>query len=232
MYIFRSARLAVALVATLALVACHKDTVPPPPPSAQAHEAASEPAVKGPEVDILALGDSLLAGYGLNFGESYPAKLEKALRARGINARVSNAGVSGNTTADGLARLAFTLDNQPRPPGLVILSLGGNDMLRGLPPADARKNLDAILAEFDKRHIPVVIMGILAAPNLGPSYARDFDGIFPALAKKHHDVLVPFFLAAVVGKPELVQADHVHPTALGVDAIVKATIDTVVKALP
>ena len=104
-------------------------------------------------------------------------------------------------------------------------------MLRGLPPAQAKANLDAILTELDKRKLPVVIMGLLAAPNLGPQYGRAFNAMYPELASRHHAVLVPFFLAPVIGKPALVQADHVHPTAAGVAAIVKATADTVAKAL-
>jgi acyl-CoA thioesterase-1 len=227
MNFFRSCGL--AIVSVLALAACSKES--PTPVPAPSSDAAPEAPVNGAQVNILALGDSLLAGYGLGAGESYPAKLEAALRARGINARVSNAGVSGNTTADGLARLAFTLENQSRPPKLAILSLGGNDMLRGLPPAEARRNLDAILAEFEKRRIPVVIMGMQAAPNLGPDYVREFNAIYPELAGKHHDVLVPFFLAPVIDKPALVLPDHMHPTAPGVDTIVKATIGTVTKAL-
>jgi acyl-CoA thioesterase-1 len=215
----------------LALASCNRSPHSATPPSDAVVQAPSEPAVQGPELRIVALGDSLFAGYGLRPEQSYPARLEEALRARGINARITNAGVSGNTTGDGLQRLAFTLDNQPGPPRLVIMSLGGNDMLRGLPPAEARSNLDAILADLDKRHIPVVVMGMLAAPNLGQQYARDFNAIYPEVANRHHAVLVPFFLAPVVSKPDLVQADHIHPTAAGVDVIVKATIDTVTKAL-
>jgi acyl-CoA thioesterase-1 len=219
------------LTPALALTACNRSAPPATPPSEAAGQEASEPAMQGPELRIVALGDSLFAGYGLRPEQSYPVRLEQALQTRGINAQVTNAGVSGNTTGDGLQRLAFTLDNQPSPPRLVIISLGGNDMLRGLPPAEARQNLDAILAELDKRHIPVVIMGMLAAPNLGQQYAHDFNAIYPEVADKHHAVLVPFFLAPVADKPNLVQQDHIHPTAAGVDVIVKATIDTVAKAL-
>ncbi len=222
---------AIAAVVVPMLTACGPATGPAPAPSNKPAVAPSETAAMGNEVPILALGDSLFAGYGLSDGESYPARLERVLRARGINARIANAGVSGNTTADGLQRLSFTLANQTRSPTLAIVSLGGNDMLRGLPPAQARANLDAILTEFDKRRIPVVLMGLLAAPNLGPDYAREFNAIYPTLAKKHRAALVPFFLQAVVGKPDLVQPDHVHPTAKGIDAIVAATADTVAGAV-
>lgn len=195
-------------------------------------EAPPEIPLIGPERRILALGDSLFAGYGLKPGEGYPEKLEAALRAKGINARIANAGVSGDTTAGGLQRLAFTLDNQPGKPDLVIVSLGGNDMLRGLPAAQTRANLDAILAELDKRRIPVLLLGMLAAPNLGQDYAAAFNPIYPALAKRHHAALVPFFLQAVIDKPELRQADHIHPTRQGIEELVAATVVDVAKALP
>jgi acyl-CoA thioesterase I len=188
--------------------------------------------VVGAERRILALGDSLFAGYGLKPGEGYPEKLEAALRAKGINARIANAGVSGDTTAGGLQRLAFTLDNQPRKPDLVVISLGGNDMLRGLPAAETRANLDAILAELDKRGVPALLLGMLAAPNLGKDYAAAFNPIYPTLAKQHHAGLVPFFLQAVIDKPELRQADHIHPTRQGIEELVAATVVDVAKALP
>ena len=188
--------------------------------------------VSGPERRIVALGDSLFAGYGLRTEQAYPVRLEAALRARGINARVTNAGVSGDTTADGLARLDFTLANQPAKPDLVLLCLGGNDMLRGLSPEQTRANVDAILTRLDKAHIKVVMMGMLAAPNLGPDYAGRFDAIYPALARKHHAVLVPFFLKAVIARDDLRLADHMHPTKAGVEAIVAATQGVVAAALP
>ena len=185
----------------------------------------------GPERLIVAFGDSLYAGYGLKPGESWPAGVEKALWARGINAKVVNAGVSGDTTAAARARLAFVLDAQPRKPDLVAVGLGGNDMLRGLPPAEARANLDAILAELGRREIPALVTGMLAAPNLGADYAAQFNAIFPSLAKKHGAALVPFFLQPIVGRDDLLQPDHVHPTARGIDLIVADTVDDVAGAL-
>ena len=222
---------ALTLAAVLLLAGCGQSAPPAPPPS-QSAEAPPEIPVMGAERAILALGDSLFAGYGLRSDQSYPARLEAALRSRGINARVANSGVSGNTTADGLARLAFTLDNQPRPPELVIICLGGNDMLRGLPAEQTRANLDAILTELGKRRIRVVLMGMLAPPNLGGDYRAKFDQTFPALARQHGAALVPFFLQAVMDRPDLVQPDHLHPTAPGIEAIVSATVDTVAGALP
>ncbi|MFC3212852.1 arylesterase [Novosphingobium panipatense] len=186
----------------------------------------------GPERPILAFGDSLLAGYGLEDGESYPDRLEQALRARGVNARIVNTGVSGDTTAAGLQRLEFTLKNQSVKPELAIISLGGNDMLRSLPPEETRANLEKILQRLKQDDIPVVLLGMLAAPNLGKDYAAAFNPIYPQLADTYGAVLVPFFLQPVIDKPDLMQGDHVHPTALGIDAIVAATVDDVADALP
>jgi len=227
-----SKTLALILPFALALSACDTSGPPAPEPSAEASAALDDLPVMGPERPILAFGDSLLAGYGLNDGESYPARLEKALRARGVNARISNAGVSGDTTAAGLQRLYFTLQNQPVKPQLAIISLGGNDMLRGLSPLETRKNLDAILKMLTDQDIRVVLLGMLAAPNLGKDYARDFNPIYPQLAQKYGVELVPFFLQPVIDKPDLMQQHHVHPTAIGVDAIVAATVDDVTDALP
>ena len=225
------------LACALLLTACGRSQPAAPgqnadaPPSESA-EALPEIPAMGQERRILALGDSLFAGYGLPSDQSYPVKLEAALRARGVNARIANAGVSGDTSADGLARLDFTLNNQQRPPDLVIISLGGNDMLRGLPPEQTRANLDAILTELDRRKIRAVLMGMLAPPNMGADYRDKFDAIYPALAKQHGAVLVPFFLQAVMGRPDLVQQDHIHPTRVGIERIVAATVDTVAGALP
>lgn len=220
-----------ALTLALALAGCGGEQ-----PAAPATLAASEPAadlpVIGPEVRIVALGDSLFAGYGLEPGQSYPARLEAALRARGINARMMNAGVSGDTTAGGLQRLEFTLDSLPQPQALVIVSLGGNDMLRGLPPEQTRANLDAILGKLAARKVPVLLLGMLAAPNLGADYRAQFDPIYPELAGRHGATLVPFFLQPLIGQPQLVQADHIHPTLAGIDRLVGATVEQVAGALP
>ncbi|MFK4873116.1 arylesterase [Novosphingobium sp. ZW T3_23] len=188
--------------------------------------------VMGPERPILAFGDSLLAGYGLDDGESYPDRLEQALRARGVNAKIANAGVSGDTTAAGLERLDFTLKSQSPKPELAIVSLGGNDMLRSLPPAETRRNLEDVLKRLKGDNIRIVLLGMMAAPNLGKDYAEKFNPIYPQLAQKYGATLVPFFLQPVIDKPDLMQQDHVHPTALGIDAIVSATVDDVVEALP
>lgn len=216
------------LFSAMALItACSGQKAPDPVPAAT---QASMPVPADAPV-ILAFGDSLYAGYRLNPGEGYPTRLEVALNAAGTPARVVNAGVSGDTTAAALQRLAFTLDNQPVKPVLALVGLGGNDMLRGLPPAETRANLDAILTELDRRGIPAVLTGMLAAPNMGEDYARQFNAIWPELAKQHKAALVPFFLQPVIGNKALMLDDNIHPNAQGVERIVAATQGQVAQAL-
>jgi acyl-CoA thioesterase-1 len=224
-------KLIVPLMLAAALLAGCKREASAPQPTAAASPSPL-PAPQGAEVRIVALGDSLLAGYGLEPGQSYPARLEAGLRGRGINATIMNAGVSGDTTAGGLQRLDFTLNSQVSPPALVVISLGGNDMLRGLSPEETRANLDAILTRLGERKIRTVLLGMLAAPNLGADYRARFDPIYPALARKHDAVLVPFFLQPLIDKPQLIQADKIHPTAQGIDLLVADTLDAVAGALP
>lgn len=185
----------------------------------------------GRPVLVLALGDSLFAGYNLSRSEAYPQQLELALREKGLNVRVQNAGVSGDTTAAGRQRLAFVLDSMTTKPDLALVEFGGNDMLRGLPPAEARKNLEAIVAELDRRDIEVVIMGMRAAPNLGSRYVSDFDSIYPDLAEKYDAELVPFFIEPLIFNRSLVQSDQIHPTADGVKAMVEHSVDDIAEAL-
>lgn len=225
-------RLVLSLACSLALAGCGSASAPEPAQTTSAMDESPAIPVMGPEHSILAFGDSLLAGYGLHDGESYPAKLEAALRARGINARITNAGISGETTAQGLSRLAGVLDAQPTKPELVIISLGANDMLQGKPPAQTRANLEQILQLLQARKIRVLLLGMLAAPDLSAAFARDFNPIYPGLAHQYGAELVPFFLQPLQGKPDLVQPDHVHPTALGIEEIVSATVDDVAEALP
>lgn len=227
-----------AMASLLLLAGCGSEGAAPDAPASDrpatpdSAEAPPDIPFVGEERRLLAFGDSLFTGYGLKPGEGYPERLEGALRARGINARIANAGLSGDTTAGALQRLAFTLDNQAKQPDLAVISLGGNDMLRGLPAAETRANLDAILTELGRRKIPVLLLGMLAAPNLGPEYAGQFNAIYPALARKHGAALVPFFLQAVIDKPELRQADHIHPTKQGIEELVASTAVDVAKALP
>ncbi|WP_419828287.1 arylesterase [Sphingomonas sp.] len=188
------------------------------------------PAAAGPL--IWALGDSLTAGYGLPPAQGFTARLQEALRAGGIDATVANGGVSGDTTAQGRARLLWGLRGLGRVPDLAIVELGANDMLRGLPVAQARANIDAILTEFDRRRVPVLIAGMRAAPNLGSAYATAFDAMYPALARAHRARLYSFFLAGVAGRRELIQADGLHPNARGVAIIVAGIAPAVRGALP
>jgi acyl-CoA thioesterase-1 len=173
-------------------------------------------SAEGP-VRIVALGDSLTAGFGLPADAAFPVKLAKALAAKGLAVEIGNAGVSGDTTSGGLARLDWSV---PDGTEAVVLELGANDMLRGLDPQLTRKVLQDILTRLHERHIEVLLCGMLAAPNLGADYGRAFNGIFPDLAAAGHLLLYPFFLAGVLDDPQLVQRDGLHPTAAGVDAIV------------
>jgi acyl-CoA thioesterase-1 len=170
---------------------------------------------------IVAFGDSLYAGYQLGVNEGFAPALERQLRKDRVDARVVNAGVSGDTSAAGLQRLAFTLDGLPRKPDLVLVGLGGNDMLRGLAPAATRSNLDAILAELKRRHVPAMLTGMVASPNMGKDYATVFNSIYPDLARKYDVALYPFFLGGVIGRRELILPDGIHPNAKGVDMIVR-----------
>ena len=219
-------------LAVLLLAACGAETtVSEDAPQPTALDAPL-PVIGGPERRILAFGDSLFAGYNLEENEGYPEQLQAVLRGRGINAQVTDAGVSGDTTQAGAQRIGFVLDNMAEPPELAIVELGGNDLLRQIPPAQTRANLTAILTELQKRDIPVLLMGMRAPPNLGPQFQADFDALYPALAEQFDAPLVPFFLESVYDKPELILPDRVHPTADGITAIVGATVDAVVAALP
>ena len=181
------------------------------------------PAAAAP-LTIVALGDSLTAGLGLPNGESFPVRLEKALRARGHDVTVVNAGVSGDTTRDGLARLDWSVGPEA---DAVIVELGANDALRGTDPAITRQALDAILAGLSARRLPVLLAGMRAPPNLGDEYAAAFDPIFPELAAKHDAILYPFFLAGVAGQPNLNLEDGMHPNGSGIDAIVEDILPSV-----
>ena len=185
-------------------------------------------------ITILGFGDSLMAGYGLAPGESFPAQLETALKARlGAPVRVINAGVSGDTSAGGRARLDWVLASLPDdPPDLLILELGANDALRGIDPALTRANLAAILKTLRNRRIPVLLAGMRAPPNMGADYARAFDRIYPELAEEYAvAAFYPFFLDGVAAERELNQADGIHPTAEGVAIIVARILPSVLEAL-
>jgi acyl-CoA thioesterase-1 len=181
---------------------------------------------------VWALGDSLTAGYGLPPGDGFTVQLERALRRSGVPATVKNGGISGDTAAQGRARLLWGLRGLGAVPDLVIVELGANDMLRGLPPAQAADNLDRILAELRRRHIRVLIAGMKAAPNLGPDYRRAFDSMYPMLAKRYGVRFYPFFLDGVAGNRMLIQGDGLHPNAKGVAIIVARMVPVVKSMLP
>jgi acyl-CoA thioesterase-1 len=166
---------------------------------------------------ILDFGDSLTAGFGLPAGQAFPAKLEAWLHQRRIEVSVINAGVSGDTTAGGLARLDWALGDKP---DLVILALGANDALRGIDPSTVRDNLNKIIEKIQARGAKVLLIGMLAPPNWGKEYKHAFDRIFPELAEAHHLPLYPFFLEGVAMKPELNQPDGLHPNERGVGVLV------------
>lgn len=172
----------------------------------------------------MAFGDSLTAGYGLAANQAFPVRLQAALKAKGHEVVIENAGVSGDTTSAGLARLDWSI---PDGTDGVILELGANDALRGLDPAIPERSLDAILARLKARGIPVLMAGMRAPPNLGSAYQARFDGIYERLAQKYDVPLYPFFLDGVAGNTSLNLPDGVHPTAAGVDIIVERMLPAV-----
>jgi len=167
---------------------------------------------------IVGFGDSLMAGYQLDNNQSFPALLEKALTTRGHKVEVINAGVSGDTTQAGLARLNWSVDDGA---DLVILELGANDMLRGLDPAITEKNLEAILQNLTARKIPVLLVGMRTAPNMGAAQAEKFDALYPFLAEKYQLPFYPFFLDGVAANLDLLLSDGMHPNEKGVAVIVE-----------
>jgi acyl-CoA thioesterase-1 len=187
----------VALVATLAL-------------SAPAR-AAAEPPVR-----ILAMGDSLTHGFGVRAGMDFPAQLERALKAKGLNVQLINGGVSGDTSAGGLARIDWSLSEAP---DAVILEFGGNDALRGLSPAELEKNLDGMLVKIKAKGIPALVAGMKAPRNMGTGYVGQFDAVFERVAKKHGVLYYPFFLEVVALERALLQPELIHPNESGVSAI-------------
>ena len=181
---------------------------------AGASTAAAETA--GRPVRIVVLGDSLSAGLGLAAPDALPAKLEKALKAKGLDVAIENAGVSGDTASGGLGRLDWSV---PEGTDAVIVELGANDALRGGDPKVTRAALETIIRRLKERHIAVLLVGMLAPRNLGADYVKAFDPIYPELAKAHDLILYPFILDGVAGDRALNQADGLHPTAAGVDII-------------
>jgi acyl-CoA thioesterase-1 len=186
---------------------------------------AAAQATQGAEIRLLMLGDSITAGYGLARSEGPPARIQALLRERGRNVRVIDAGVSGDTTAGGRARIAWSLADRPQ---AAIVALGGNDGLRGLTPDQMRANLTAILDALAARNIPVLLAGMVAPPNLGRDYGRDFAEVFQVLARERPGVVFyPFLLDGVAGDPALNQPDRIHPTAQGADIIARRMLPAI-----
>jgi acyl-CoA thioesterase-1 len=177
---------------------------------------------------IVAFGDSLTAGYGLPQGQDFASRLEAALKKRGHDVVIANAGVSGDTTAGGRARFDWAVP--PETDG-VILELGANDVLRGIPPKTTRANLEDILARLRKRNVPVLLTGMRALANWGPDYAKAFEAIFPELSEKYGALYYPFFMEGVIDKPELKLEDALHPNQQGVETIVSRILPDVEKLI-
>jgi acyl-CoA thioesterase-1 len=186
--------------------------------------SVAPPAVAAEPLRIVAFGDSLSSGYGLKSSQSFPAQLEKALKARGHDVAITNAGVSGDTTAAALERLAWAV---PEGTDAVIVEFGGNDALRGIDPKETRANLEKLIAGLKARRIPILLAGMRAPPNWGDSYAQEFDAIFPELAREHGLVFYPFFLEGVVFDPKLNFDDGMHPSGKGIAEIVRRIVPSV-----
>jgi acyl-CoA thioesterase-1 len=188
---------------------------------------AAKPSWAG-ENNIVVLGDSLVAGYGLAPGEAFPEQLSRLLKKEGIKANIITAGVSGDTTAGGLARLDWSIQ-----PGTdaVIVELGANDALRGIEPTQTHNNLEFIIQNLKQRNIKVLLVGMKSPPNMGQQYVDEFDAIFPALAEKYNLHFYPFFLDGVVANSDLNQSDGIHPTAKGIMLITNRFLPSVVKLI-
>ncbi|NGM35840.1 arylesterase [Methylobacterium sp. DB0501] len=194
------------------------------PLRAQDTSRVPDTASRARPLNLVALGDSLMAGYGLPAAAAFPMQLEAALKARGHAVTVANAGVSGDTATGGLDRVDWSV---PDGTDGVILELGANDMLRGVDPAVTEKALDAIIARLKARGIPVMLAGMRAPPNLGPDYGKRFDAIYPRLAARYGLILYPFFLDGIAGDRGLNLADGLHPTKDGVARIVSGILPSV-----
>ena len=180
--------------------------------------------------NILAFGDSLTAGYGLGPGEGFTDQLERTLNEQGLNVKVANAGVSGDTTSGGLSRLEWVLASASDV-DLVILALGGNDALRGIQPEITRQNMDKMVSILKEKNIPTLIAGMMAPPNLGPQYGDKFNTIYSDMAKKYDVAIYPFFLDGVAGFLELNQNDRIHPNPKGVKIITEKMSPSIIEIL-
>lgn len=179
---------------------------------------------------IVALGDSLTAGYGLQAGEDFATRLQESLIREGLSVKIDNAGVSGDTTAGGLSRIDWAIEGEPKP-DLVLVALGANDMLRGIDPAVTKDNLSKILDKLKEKNIPAFLIGMRSPTNMGPFFQSKFDKIFKELAKEYDVPLYPFFLDGVAMKADLNLQDGMHPNAKGIDVIVEKITPSVAKTL-
>jgi acyl-CoA thioesterase-1 len=194
--------------------------------------ALAHPAWADTPLRLLLLGDSLTAGYGLPREQGFAARLSDTLKRNGKDVVLVEAGVSGDTTAGGRARLAWAIGGGPNGGvDAALVELGANDALRGLPPSEMRTNLTAILDELKRRHVPTLLAGMRPPPNLGEAYGREYDAVFADLARTYDVVYYPFFLDGVALRPDLNQADGLHPNAAGVDVIVARILPSVEKLL-
>lgn len=211
----RVGTLALAAVLAVTAVACSGGTSAPPADTAPAREATTPPPDATPATRVprvVFLGDSLTAGYGLPQAEAYPSLIQARLREAGYPHDVVNAGVSGDTSAGGLRRLDWSLQGDV---AVLVLALGANDGLRGLPPADLERNLGTMIERAQARGVSVILAGMEAPPNFGTSYTRQFRAVYPGLAARYKVPLIPFFLDGVAGVPALNQSDGIHPNAEG-----------------
>lgn len=208
------------------LVSCGRDEAPPAPRAQSAPGAQGAHAPARPR--IVFLGDSLTAGLGLASDQSYPALVGERLRARGRDYEIVNAGVSGDTSAGGLRRLDWSLEGDVR---VLVVALGANDGLRGLPAVEMKKNLAAVLDTARARGIPVILAGMEAPPNNGPDYTREFRRVYADLAKEYGVRFIPFLLQGVAGDPSLNQADGIHPNARGAEIVAELVLQELEPAL-
>lgn len=215
------------LLVALLVAACGgaEPTSTPVPPTPTLPASA---AVDAAAITIVAMGDSLTEGMGVDAEQAYPAQLERRLRQDGYNVTVINAGVSGETSSGALSRVQWVLTLQP---DIVILETGPNDGLRGIDPALTAQNLEELVTTFQENGVTVVLAGMQIVQNMGPDYTEKFRAIFPAVAANHNLILIPFFLENVGGVPSLNQPDSVHPTAEGYTVVVETIYPYVVQAL-
>jgi acyl-CoA thioesterase I len=212
-------RLAIVVASLLLIAACRnrengseERDLKPVAPAASTKPAVRSPATLVSRPRIVILGDSLTAGLGLPVDQAYPMLLQARLEEGGLDYEVVNAGVSGDTSAGGLSRLDWALEGDVR---ILVVALGGNDGLRGLPPAALKQNLATIVERAQSRHIRVILAGMEAPPNYGRDYIVSFHKVYPAVAQQYHVALVPFLLQDVAGSETLNQSDGIHPTAAG-----------------